>query len=141
MTTHATTRSATETPSRVIGVAPKWLGALGLTAGIGAVVASSCCTLPLVLGALGASAGVLGGLQQVAEWRVPFLVVSALGMAGGWAAWWWKPPTGCAAGSACASPARSRATLALLVFATAVLIAAASWDRIDPMMLRLLRGR
>jgi mercuric ion transport protein len=45
---------------------PKWFAALGLVAGFGAVVASSCCAIPLGLAALGAGAGVLGGFEAIA---------------------------------------------------------------------------
>ncbi len=121
--------------------APKWFAALGLVAGLGAVVASSCCVIPLGLAALGAGAGVLGGLATVAEWRVPFLAVSALGIVGGWGAWWWKRPAPCVAGSACASPERSRATLALLLCASLIVALAAGWGYIDPVLLKLLKRR
>ncbi len=121
--------------------APTWFAALGLVAGLGAVVASSCCFIPLGLAALGAGASVLGGLQMIAEWHVPFLVVSALGIVGGWGAWWWKRPAPCVSGSACASPQRSRATLGLLLCASFIVALAASWGDIDPMLLKLLKGR
>lgn len=121
--------------------APKWFAALGLVAGLGAVVASSCCVIPLGLAALGAGASVLGGLEMVAEWRVPFLAVSALAIVGGWGAWWWKRPAGCVSGSACASPQRSHTTLSLLLCASLIVVLAASWDYIDPVLLKLFRGR
>lgn len=126
--------------SPVPPAAPKWLAALGLMAGLGAVIASSCCVVPLGLSALGAGAGVLGGLETVAAWRAPLLSVSALGMIGGWGAWWWKHPVTCVAGSSCASPERSRATLALLLCASAIVSAAAGWSYIDPVLLELVRG-
>ncbi len=121
--------------------APRWFAALGLVAGLGAVIASSCCVVPLGLAALGAGAGVLGGLELLAEWRVPFLSASALAIVGGWGAWWWRRPDACVVGSSCAAPARSRATLVLLLCASAVVLAAASWGYIDPMLLKLFRGR
>jgi mercuric ion transport protein len=120
---------------------PKWFAALGLAAGFGAVVASSCCAIPLGLAALGAGAGVLGGLEAIAEWRTPFLLTSALAIIGGWGAWWLKRPVACALGENCASPQRSRATLALLLCASITMLAAASWGYIDPALLKLLRGR
>ena len=121
--------------------APKWFAALGLVTGLGAVVASSCCVIPLALATLGASASVLGGLEVVAAGRIPFLAVSALAIIGGWGAWWLKRPTACISGSSCASPDRSRATLALLLCASAIVVAAASWGYIDPLLLKLFRGR
>jgi mercuric ion transport protein len=120
---------------------PKWFAALGLAAGLGAVVASSCCVIPLGLAALGAGTSVLGGIQEVAPWRMPLLSISVLAIVGGWAAWWLKRPVACAPGASCASPERSRASLALLLCASAILLAAISWSYIDPMLLKLFRGR
>jgi mercuric ion transport protein len=50
---------------------PKWFAALGLVAGLGAIVASSCCFVPLALAALGAGASVLGGLEMIVARRAP----------------------------------------------------------------------
>lgn len=119
----------------------KWLASLGLVAGLGAVVASSCCVIPLGLAAAGAGASVLAGLEMVAESRVPFLVVSALAIAGGWGAWWWKRPAPCVSRVGCASPERSRATLALLLLASLIAALAASWRHIDPLLLKFFWGR
>jgi mercuric ion transport protein len=120
---------------------PEWFAALGLAAGVGAVVASSCCVIPLGLAALGAGTSVLGGLQGVAAWRIPLLSISILAIVGGWAAWWLKRPVACASVASCASPERSRAGLVLLLCASAILLAATSWSYIDPMLLKLFRGR
>lgn len=121
--------------------APRWLAALGLVAGLWAVIASSCCVIPLGLAAVGAGAGVFGGLELLAEWRVLFLSISALAIVGGWGAWWWKRPDACVAGPSCAPSGRSRATLTLLLCASAVVLTAASWSYIDPMLIKLVRGR
>jgi mercuric ion transport protein len=121
--------------------APKWFAAVGLVAGLGAVVASSCCVIPLALAALGAGASVFGGLEKVAEWRVPLLALSASAIAGGWGAWWWKHPVPCASGSACALQQRSRATLGLLLCASLIVVLAPSWSYIDPVLLKLFMGR
>jgi mercuric ion transport protein len=120
---------------------PKWFAALGLAAGLGAVVASSCCVIPLGLAALGAGTSVLGGLQEVAPWRIPLLSMSVLAIVGGWVAWSLKRPVARASGASCESPERSRASLALLLCASAILLAAISWSYIDPMLLKLFRGR
>jgi mercuric ion transport protein len=120
---------------------PKWFAALGLVTGLGAVVASSCCVIPLGLAALGASASVLSGLDEVASWRVPLLSISALGTLGGWGWWWLKGPVACVSGESCASSERSRMALALLLGASVTVLAAASWGYIDPALLKLFRGR
>lgn len=82
----------------------------------------------------------MGGLETMAGWRVPLLFISALGIIGGWGAWWLKRPVICVTGSSCASPGRSTATLALLLSASAIVLAAASWSYIDPILLKLWRG-
>lgn len=56
---------------------PKWLPGAGLAAGLRAVVASSCCVLPLGLASLGSGASILGVLNEITTWRVPLLSVSA----------------------------------------------------------------
>jgi mercuric ion transport protein len=134
------TTPAASSPAH-LPASPKWFAALGLVAGLGAVVASSCCAIPLGLAALGAGAGVLGGLEAVAEWRTPLLLTSALAIIGGWGAWWLKRPIACVSGVGCASPQRSRATLALLLCASITVVVAASWGYIDLALLKLLRGR
>ena len=140
---HAAQKGAPDAPSSSAAPAtPKWFAAFGLGAASGAVVASSCCVIPLGLAALGAGAGVPGGLEAVAMWRAPLLSVSALVVVGGWGAWWLKCPVACASDASCgASPGRSRATLTLLLCASTAVIAAASWSYIDPMLLKLFRGR
>ncbi|KAF2989292.1 mercuric transporter MerT family protein (plasmid) [Methylocystis sp. MJC1] len=138
-----TAQEATPAASSPPGLpaSPKWFAALGLVAGLGAVVASSCCVIPLGLAALGAGAGILGGLEMIVEWRVPLLSISALAIVGGWGAWWLKRPIACVSGASCASPQHSRATLALLLCASITVLAAASWGYIDPALLKLVRGR
>lgn len=137
--------AAQETPPAVRSpanpAAPKWFATVGLVSGLGAVIASSCCVIPLGLAALGAGASVLGGLEMVAEWRLPFLAVSGLAIIGGWGAWSWRRPAACVADSACASPWRSRATLGLLLCASLIVALAAGWGYIDPVLLKLLKGR
>ncbi|HEY8260430.1 MAG TPA: mercury transporter MerT [Methylosinus sp.] len=126
--------------SPVAPTAAKWFAASSLVAGLGAVLASSCCAIPLAIAALGAGAGVLGGLETVAAWRAPLLFISAAGIVGGWGAWWLRRPPTCFAGPSCASRERSRATLLLLLGASASVLAAASWSTIDPLLLALFRG-
>jgi mercuric ion transport protein len=121
--------------------APRWLAAAGLAAGLGAVVASSCCVIPLGLAALGAGAGALGGLEAVAAWRIPLLSVAAFAVVAGWVAWRRRRPAACAPGSACASAERSWATPALLLCASLVAATAAGWSYIDPVLLKLFAGR
>lgn len=130
--------SASSPPSAVSS--SKWFAALGLVTGLGAVIASSCCVIPLGLAALGAGAGVLGGLNEMAAWRVPLLSVSALAVAGGWGAWWMKRRDACATGPHCATPSRTQSTTSLLLLASVIVMAAASWAYIDPVLLKLFKA-
>jgi mercuric ion transport protein len=86
MTIHDAARETTSTASSpsAARAASKWFAALSLAAGLSAVVASSCCVIPLGLAALGAGAGVFSGLELIAEWRIPLLAVAALAIVGGW---------------------------------------------------------
>lgn len=128
-------------PGKAVPPAPpaatRWLAAVGLVSALGAVIASSCCAISLGLAALGAGAGILGAIEWLAPWRNPLLVISAFAIVGGWAMWWRKRPAVCRVGSVCISPSRSRATLALLVCASAAAVAALSWNHIDPVLFKM----
>ena len=122
----------------VPGAANYALALVGIATGIGAIAASSCCVVPLVLAAFGAGAGVFGMLEALASWRVPLLIVSAIGVAVGWFAWWRKRNASCEVGSACATPASSRTSLTLLVLASLIVATAIGWDHIEPALLKLM---
>jgi len=119
----------------------QWLAGVGIAGGLFAIVASSCCIIPLGLAALGAGAGVLGGLALLAEWRVPLLVLSLAAVGGSWVAWRRRQATACAPGSSYAAANHSAGTLALLVCASLVVVSAGSWDYIEPVLLKMVRGR
>jgi mercuric ion transport protein len=65
-------------PPPVPQVAPGYLAALAMAFGFGAVAASSCCVIPLILGSLGAGAGLFSGLEILSQWRLLFFSVSRL---------------------------------------------------------------
>jgi mercuric ion transport protein len=120
--------------------APKWFAALGLLAGLGAVVAPSCCVIPLGLAALSAASDVLGGFGAIASWRAPLLSISALGIIGVGACGGSSGPLRAPRVKAAHRSERSRMTLALLLCASAILLAAANWSDIDPVLLKLFRA-
>lgn len=134
-------QAITGVPDRPPADTQQWLAGAGLVAGLGAVVASSCCVLPLGLAALGAGAGVFGILNEVAAWRIPFLAVSALAVTSGWSVWWLKRREFCSTGSHCAPSTRTHSTTSLLMLASIIVIAAASWSYIDPVLLKLFKER
>lgn len=113
------------------------VAALGAVTGLGALVASSCCVLPIVLGGLGAGAGVFTVLGVLAPLRVPLMVASALAVIVGWF-FYARPPQSVCAGS-CAAPRRSLAPLVLLSLATLLIVAAATWGYFEPALIKMLR--
>jgi len=54
-----------------------FLAPVALAAGLGAVIASSCCVLPLIIGSLGAGAAVFAVLEWLADYQAPTVVISA----------------------------------------------------------------
>jgi mercuric ion transport protein len=78
---------------------------LAATGGIlGALAASSCCILPLVLTVFGVSGAWMAGLRALAPYQPVFIAVSA-GMLGyGFYLVYWKPKRAAAQGAACARP-------------------------------------
>ncbi len=120
--------------------ATRLIGTLGIASGLAAVLASSCCVLPLLLGGLGAGAGVFTTLEFIAPYRVPFLAIGGIAITGAWFAFARKRSVICEPGSSCQVPLRSRTTAAILAVATLLLVTAAVWSTIEPGLLKLARG-
>jgi mercuric ion transport protein len=116
------------------------LPAVGAAVGLGAVLASSCCVVPLLLGGVGAGAGVFGVLETLAFLRLPLIVLGGLAVAGGWWLWWRRRSQTCERETACARAPRSIAPTLVLGVATLLVAAAMAWDFIEPVLLRLLRA-
>jgi mercuric ion transport protein len=111
------------------------LAGLSALAGVGAVAASSCCVLPLVLAGLGAGGAVLGGLGALAAYQTPILAAALALLAGGWIAFWRRTrAAACAADGVCARPETPRRTLAALLTATLLVGAGAGWTFIEPVL-------
>lgn len=88
-----------------------WLAAGGI---IGAVLASSCCVVPLVLVLLGVSGAWIGSLTALEPYAPYFLAVTLAFLAGGfWHVYFRKKPD-CVDGSYCARPASSIVTKSAL---------------------------
>jgi mercuric ion transport protein len=92
----------------------------------GAVFAASCCVLPLVLGVLGAGAGLFSVIEVLADYRTTVLVISAGLVAVAWVVYFRRPG---AAGTALA-----------LAVATLLVGSAAALDHLEGPLLRIVRA-
>lgn len=104
---------------------------------LGALAASSCCILPLVLFSLGASGAWLGQLSGLAPYQPAFVGVT-LGLLGyGYYLVYRRPKGACTRGASCARPRASRTAVVSLWTATALLAAAVAFPYVAPALLDL----
>ena len=75
---------------------------------IGAIVASSCCVIPLVLTLLGVSGAWMSNLRALAPYQPYFIAMTAVFIGFGFYQVYWKPRQVCNVGAACAQPLSNR---------------------------------
>lgn len=103
---------------------------------LGAIAASSCCIIPLVLFSLGIGGAWIGNLTALAPYK-PLFVAGTAGILGyGFYLVYWKPRKACADGTACARVIPSRLVQTALWLATALVVAAFAFDYVAPLLLR-----
>ncbi len=95
---------------------------------IGALIASSCCIVPLVLVSLGISGTWIGSLTALEPYKPLFLAVTALVLAAGYWHVYFRPKQACEDGSYCARPASGLITKSALWTATALALSSATID-------------
>ncbi|MER8864099.1 mercuric transporter MerT family protein [Mesorhizobium sp. M0751] len=104
---------------------------------LGALAASSCCIIPLVLFSLGVGGAWIGNLTVLAPYK-PLFVAGTAGLLGyGFYLVYWKPRRACANDAACARPIPSRLVQLGLWIATVLVIAAFAFDYVAPLLLRV----
>jgi mercuric ion transport protein len=102
----------------------------------GALAASSCCIVPLILFSVGIGGAWIGNLTALAPYK-PIFVAGTAGLLGyGFYLVYWKPRRACAEGAACARPISNRLVQLALWIATVLVIAALAFDYIAPLLLR-----
>ncbi|MGH6807028.1 MAG: mercuric transporter MerT family protein [Ensifer adhaerens] len=102
---------------------------------LGAIAASSCCIIPLILFSLGIGGAWIGNLTALAPYK-PLFVTGTAGILGyGFYLVYWKPRHACAAAAACARPVRSLLVEIALWIATALVAAAFAFDYVAPLLL------
>ncbi len=100
---------------------------------IGAILAASCCVVPLVLVTLGISGAWIGSLTVLEPYKPIFAVVT-LGLLGvGFWHVYFEPKEVCEEGSYCATPTANRVTRIALWVGTVIVLLALSIDYWAPL--------
>src|SRR5215831_12852461 len=103
----------------------------------GALAASSCCILPLVLFSLGVSGAWIGNLTQLAPYQ-PFFIAATIACLGyGYWLVYRSSKVACAGGKACARPLSNWLVQVGLIVATVLVIVAVGVDFLAPLLLDL----
>ena len=95
---------------------------------IGAVLASSCCVVPLILVTLGASGAWIGNLTVLDPYKSYFAASTLVFLGLGYWQVFRKREIECEEGSFCATPTSGRITKSALIVATVLIVAALSID-------------
>ena len=93
---------------------------------LGAVIASSCCIVPLVLVTFGIGGAWIGNLTALEPYKPYFLGVTAVLLAAGFWHVYFKAKLVCEDGSYCARPSSDRITKSALWIATAIALLSAT---------------
>lgn len=93
---------------------------------IGALLASSCCVVPLLLVGLGVSGAWIGNLTALAPYKWYFLLAAGLLLAAAFWHTYFKAQQVCAEHTACSGPATSRITRMVVWLATLLVLLSAT---------------
>ena len=110
----------------------------GLTAAggvLGALAASSCCVIPLVLFSAGVGGAWVGQLTALAPYQ-PIFAAITLGFLGyGYWLVYRRPQADCTPGSTCGRPMPNRLVRGALWLATALIALALAWPYVLPIIM------
>jgi mercuric ion transport protein len=102
---------------------------------LGALAASSCCILPLVLFGLGISGAWIGNFTRLAVYQ-PYFIAATLAFLGyGYWLVYRSSTRACTDGEACARPLPNRIVKTSLILATILVVAALGLDFVAPLFL------
>ena len=99
---------------------------------LGAVAASSCCMLPLLLFTLGASAPWIGTLVRLAPYQPYFIAVAVACLGCGY--WLWHRSSNQKRDAACSTRSASKFVNPALVVATILVVAAIAFNFLWPVL-------
>jgi mercuric ion transport protein len=108
----------------------------GLAAAAVAVVASSCCAIPMALAFMGVSTGVVGILGPLHELRPIILGVAVLLLVAGWIYTFRARAAALRSGNC--PRGRFRLNFIVLTSASALIVVALTWQIWDPVLERLV---
>lgn len=108
----------------------RWFAAGGA---LGALLASSCCILPLILISLGVSGAWIGSLTALEAYKPVFIGIAALFIIAGFWQVYVRKAEPCEDGTACARPDSARLTKAALWISTILVLLAATIDYWAPL--------
>lgn len=102
---------------------------------LGALAASSCCIVPLVLFSLGVSGAWIGNLTALAPYQPYFIAATVAFLGYGYWLVYRASRVACGDGEACARPMPNRLVLTGLVLATALVAGALGFNVLAPIFL------
>ncbi len=102
---------------------------------VGALAASSCCILPLVLFSLGVSGAWIGNFTRLAPYQPYFLAVTTGCLGYGYWLVYRSTKLACADGDACTRPLPNRLVKTGLILASVLAVAALGFDFLAPLLL------
>jgi mercuric ion transport protein len=102
---------------------------------IGALAASSCCILPLVLFGLGVSGAWIGNFTRLAPYQPYFLAAALVCLGSGGGLVYRTTRKACAEGEACGRPLSGRLIKGSLITAALLILAAIGFDFLGPLLL------
>jgi mercuric ion transport protein len=102
---------------------------------IGALAASSCCILPVILFSLGIGGAWIGNFTQLAPYQQYFIAATLAFIGTGYWLSYSSSKVACAASEACARPLPNRLVKIALITATVIVIAAWAFDYVAPYLL------
>ena len=136
------TRLAAVSAENVPAVQPGEIAGIGRTqilaaAGgmLGALAASSCCILPLVLFSLGVSGAWIGNVTALAPYQPYFIAATVAFLGYGYWLVYRTSKNACADGAACARPMPNRFVLTGLILATVLVVASLGFNVLAPYFL------
>ncbi len=112
---------ALDAPTQVVDRKKGWFAAGGV---VGAILASTCCIVPLVLLMLGVSGAWIGNLTALEPYKPIFAGVALVFIGLGFRQVYFKPKVACEDGSYCARPKSTLLTKSALWLSTVLVVLA-----------------